>query len=717
MKDINRRLIFVVTAVIGMALAMLLYLYLFATSNSVGKEAKVYELTFGHNMPPDSAMHTAAQRFSDTVSERTKGRVKIKIFPVQQLANDHQMIEMAIDGQLDILLSPTAKLSMILPSLQYADIPFLFPHTEDAYAMLDGKPGALLLERLREHGLVGAAFWGNGFKQFTADRPIRSPKDFNGMNIRIMKSNLIMDQFLAFGANPIPIDFHQTYKALKDGVVDGHENPIAAIYALKFYEVQSHLIISNHAYLAYVFCFSKKTLDSLPEDIVRIVMTTAKEFTTFERELIAKKEAEHIKVIREAGVDVSYLSEQQSKEFQRTTRHIVDKYAAIVGEDVIGLTREYLSHKYNYTQEEDIIIGLNADMSMGSSLTGMSIKRGMELAINEINAHGGVLGKQLSVVVMDHTGMPAISKKNIASLSKMKNLVAIMGGLHSSVVLADLEMIHKEKIIYLIPWAASDNVTNNQYKPNYVFRVSANDAEAGHFLVRQALKKSKKIAILSLNTLWGRENERVLVDYLKDNNLTPCAIESFNVGEENMLKQIANIEASGAEVLVLIATAPEGAAIVKGLVLRQQKMPIIAHGSITGGYFWTDAKEQLKHVDLTFFQTFSFLNPKNETTKRVLNNYMTTYHVSSPQEIPAPAATAQAYDLVHLLAMAINNAKTIDRPSIRNALENIQHYNGMIKTYSPPFTKTRHDALNVNDYFMATYDADGAIVPIGKETK
>ncbi|MBF0590572.1 MAG: DctP family TRAP transporter solute-binding subunit [Nitrospirae bacterium] len=709
---------FVAAIVLGVALVALFYLHPFGKSAPKGKDARVYELRLGHDMPTDSAMHIAAQRFADTVRDRTRGRVRINISPAQQLGDDYRMIEMATDGQLDILLAPTAKLSMILPALQYTDIPFLFPRLEDAYAMLDGKPGSLLLERLRQEGLVGAAFWGNGFKQFIANRPVHSPEDFNGMNVRIMNNELIADQFTALGARPVPIDFYQTYKALKDGVIDAQENSIAAIYGLKFHEVQSHLIISNHAYVAYVFCFSKKTLDSLPADIVQTLMATAKELTAFERELVTKKEEGYIKAIKETGVNVIYLNEQQIRDFKKPTSHIIYKYRTIVGEDVIGLTLEYLKHKYNYRQDDDIIIGLNADMSMGSALTGMAIKRGMELAINEINAQGGVLGKKLSIVVTDHAGVSDRSQKNVKDFSQMKNLVAIMGGLHSLAILAELDIIHKERLIYLIPWAAVDRVTNNPYNPNYVFRVSINDVKATPFLLQQALKISKKIAFLLVNNDWGRDNERIMSDYLHEMNLTPSAIEYFNMGEENMLPQLGRIEDSGAEVLVLISTSFDRVAIMKGLALRKKKMPIISHWSLTaGGYVLQDVKDQSKQVDLRFVQTFSFLNPRNKLTKRVLKEYLDTYHVSTPQEIPAPSATAQAYDLVHLLAMAINKARTLDRPNIHDALEDIQYYNGLIKTYSPPFTKARHDALDVNDYFMATYDANGGISPIGKGTK
>ncbi|MBF0344374.1 MAG: DctP family TRAP transporter solute-binding subunit [Nitrospirae bacterium] len=709
--------IVVVSVITGLFLFYLLGWYSSKTANSRHTDEKVYELSFGHNMPADSAMHVAAQKYADTVSERTKNRVKITIHPSQQLANDHQMIEMAIDGQLDILLSPTAKLSIILPALQYSDIPFLFPKIEDAYEMLDGKPGSLLLERLKEHGLVGAAFWGNGFKQFTANKAIYSPKDFSGMNVRIMKSNLIMDQFFAFGANPIPIDFHQTYRALKDRVVDAQENPIAPIYSLKFYEVQSHLIISNHAYLAYVFCFSKKTLDSLPYDIVQILISTARELTAFERQQIAKDEVRYMKTISEAGVSITALNEKQIYDFHEATRHITDKYRTIIGDDVIDLTVDFLKKKYHYKEEDDIIIGLNADVSLGSALSGMAIKRGMELAVNEINKQGGVFGKKLSIVVMDHAGIPARSLNNVEQFSKMRNLVAIMGGLHSSVILSDLEKIHRDKIIYLIPWAAADKIVKNPYNPNYVFRISINDTEAAPFIIRQAMKSSRKLAFLIVNSLWGRENNEIMMKFISEKGFKPYAVEWFNYGEENMVQQITRIENSGAEIILLIATSPEGIITIKTLTLRQQKIPVLSHWSITGGYFWQDVKRELENIDLSFIQTFTFLDTKDEKTKRVIKQYMDAYHVKSAREISVPSATAQAYDLVHLLAIAINKAGVLDRPLIRQALENIDYHDGLIKRYSPPFTQTRHDALNVNDYFMARYDSNGTIVPINKGVK
>ncbi|MBF0337756.1 MAG: TRAP transporter substrate-binding protein [Nitrospirae bacterium] len=348
-KASNRRYVIVAAIVLFIALGGVFYFYPSVKSGSKSvkaKEAKVYELSLAHNMPPGSAIGIAAQKFVDTVRDKTNGSVKINIATIQQLGDDYAMISMALDGQLDILLSPTTKLSMVHPALQYADIPFLFPHIEDAYAMLDGRVGRLLLEGLGKAGLIGVAFWGNGFKQFIATRPVLSPKDFDGMKVRVKNNNIAAEQFTAFGAQPVPTDVYKSYEALKSRAIDAQENSVADLYALKLYEVASHLTMSNHGYRAYVFCFSKNVLERLPDDIVQVLITTAMELTSFERELVARQEEDYIKAMKEAGVNVIYLNEQQTDAFKNATSHIINKYRTIVGEDVIAMTQEYIRQKY-----------------------------------------------------------------------------------------------------------------------------------------------------------------------------------------------------------------------------------------------------------------------------------------------------------------------------------------------------------------------------------
>ncbi len=673
----------------------------------------VFTLKFGHDLPPDSAQHVAAQKFAQIVGQRSRGRLKIEIYPDEQLGNDHQMIEAARAGDLAIILPPTAKLSSLLPSIQYVDLPFIFPSREDAYELLDGQPGRMLLEQLTPLGLVGVAFWESGFKQFTANRPIRVPGDFQGLKIRTMKSRIIGDQFRILGATPIPIDFQETFQALRDRVIDGQENPLVSIVNRKFYQVQSDVTISNHAYLGYVFAFSRKVLDSLPPDLREILVTTARELTAFERKETIEREAAFLQTIVESGTRVHTLSREERQRFQEATAPVIEKYRELIGRQLLDRTAQLLQQKYGPTAGDEIVIGLDADLTLGSARSGLAIRRGMELAVREINRQGGVLGKKFKIIARDHGGISARGIANMKSFARVDNLVAVMGGLHSPVALAELDIIHREKIIYLDPWAAATPIVDNGFTPNYVFRVSVRDQYAGPFLVDQALGKSRQVALLLENTGWGRSNHQAMTAALAVRNLTPSVVEWFNWGEEDMDQHLDRIERSGARVILLVANSPEGIQVIKGMAKRRQKIPIISHWGITGGYFWEQTNRELESVDLEFLQTFSFLAPDNkDVADRVQDLYFKAYGIDTPGKIVAPVGTAHAYDLVHLLAKAIRLAGSTDRPAIRDALEQLDFYHGLVRDYSPPFTRERHDALDANDFTMACYDHHGLIVPV-----
>ena len=150
------------------------------------------------------------------------------------------------------------------------------------------------------------------------------------------------------------------------------------------------------------------------------------------------------------------------------------------------------------TEVDPIIIGLDADMSAGAAEGGLSIQRGAEIAIAEINEGGGVLGRPLQLKIKDHRGNPVRGANNIKSYAAMDNLVAVLGGVHTPVAMHELPLIHQHKIIYLGPWAAGTPVVKNGYQPNYVFRVSIRDEFAGAFLVQKALQKGYRKVALAL---------------------------------------------------------------------------------------------------------------------------------------------------------------------------------------------------------------------------
>ena len=363
-----------------------------------------------------------------------------------------------------------------------------------------------------------------------------------------------------------------------------------------------------------------------------------------------------------------------------------------------------------------IIVGLDADMSSGSARSGIAIQRGAEIAIDEINARGGVLGRPLQLVVKDHRGNPARGADNIEAFSAMDGVVAVLGGLHTPVALHELKLIHEHRMIYLGPWAAGTPVVKNGYDPNYVFRVSVRDEYAGGFLVKEALKRGyRRIALALENTGWGRSNERAMKAALAAEGMKPVALSWFHWGAANMKDTINDLDSVNPDVILLVANAPEGLTIVKAMAARpaERRMPIISHWGITGGRFFEETKDVLDKVDLSILQTFSFIDPPfPDRAERVVKAYVERYpDVAEARDIFAPVGTAHAYDLIHLLALAIEKAGTTDREAVRNALENLKPHKGLVQDYAPAFTTKMHDALDAGDFRLSRYDRNGVIVP------
>ncbi len=367
--------------------------------------------------------------------------------------------------------------------------------------------------------------------------------------------------------------------------------------------------------------------------------------------------------------------------------------------------------------KEAIIIGLDADLSAVAKGGGIAIQRGAEIAINEINENGGVLGRPLELISRDHRGNPARGKHNIKALAKNPNLAAIIGGVHTPVVLQELELIHQNKIPFLIPWAAGTPIVDNGYEPNYVFRVSVRDAEAAQVLLKSAKEAGhKNIALLLEQTGWGRSNQKSMQKTSVDLGLNITYVGWFNWRQHSMKSELSRIKDSGATAILLVANAPEGATIVKEVASSDgfENMAIFSHWGIASGLF-TDkvGVEALQQVDLSVLQTFSFLSPRNKTINDyVLASYKRNFDDTVTAEtIPSAVGVAHAYDLVHLLANSITKANTLDKEVVRSYLEKTEPYSGLVKTYSPAFTKDKHDALLANDYFMATYNEQGYLVP------
>lgn len=400
---------------------------------------------------------------------------------------------------------------------------------------------------------------------------------------------------------------------------------------------------------------------------------------------------------------------------------MVDLYGAAIRPLFVavlfGLSSLLPVHSLALVRANSIIVGLDADMSAGSAKAGEAIRRGILLAIDEINAAGGVLGRALTLKVRDHRGNPARGVDNMEEFAKIENLAAVVGGLHTPVALAELKTIHRSNILFLVPWAAGTPVVDNGYSPNYVFRVSVRDQHAGGFLVNQIVKRGfKRPGLLLERTGWGRSNEKAMTAAIELQGLPKAPVAWFNWGTKSMSASIEMLARSGVDVVLLVANAPEGKAVIREMARRprDKRLPIVSHWGITGGNFFSDTAADLAAVDLTFLQTYSFFDPPFPgKARRFFDAYCRKFGgCSSPADVIAPVGTAHAYDLIHLLKQAIDKAGTIDREKVRAALETLERHEGLVRIYDPPFTRDAHDALDASDFRLCRFDRSGAIVPV-----
>ena len=339
--------------------------------------------------------------------------------------------------------------------------------------------------------------------------------------------------------------------------------------------------------------------------------------------------------------------------------------------------------------------------------TAEAIVRGLSIAIDEINASGGVLGKKLQLVVRDDESNPAKGVVAARELVQRERVAALFGGLDTPVSIAIVPFANQSKVPFMGVWAAGTPITRNGAAENYVFRVSAVDALVDQALVAYAMKKyaAKKPGMILINNAWGESNEAGLKASLAEKNLPYAGIEKFQDADVDVVPQLTRLKDAGADVLF----APSSQ-VVKSLDRMAWNVPIVSHWGPAGGRFSELAGPSSQRVH--FIQTFSFsgkLSPKAETVLAALKKKYP--EIKTLADVTPAVGIANAYDAMHLTALAIAKAGSAEGPKIRQAFYAIDKYDGLIKTYSKPFTPENHDALSADDYLF-TYFKEGEILPL-----
>jgi branched-chain amino acid transport system substrate-binding protein len=294
-----------------------------------------------------------------------------------------------------------------------------------------------------------------------------------------------------------------------------------------------------------------------------------------------------------------------------------------------------------------------------------------------------------------------------------EKVALIIGGLDTPVAMAIVPLVNQEKMPFVDPWAAGTAITKNGANPNYVFRVSAVDESVDIGMLRYAQKtfKAAKPGMILINNPWGESNEKGLKDALAAKGVAPAGVEKFETGDVDVVPQLTRLKASGADTLFLVANVGPSAQVVKSLDRMGWKVPVVSHWGPAGGRFTELAGPNGKEVH--FVQTYSFFGKQSAVGERVIKAMAAKYpNVKGPGDITPAVGVANAYDSMHLAALAIAAAGSTDGEAIRQGFYKIGHYEGLIKTYDKPFAEGRHDALGPDDYVWAQF-IDNRIVPVG----
>jgi len=371
------------------------------------------------------------------------------------------------------------------------------------------------------------------------------------------------------------------------------------------------------------------------------------------------------------------------------------------------------------SQHKPVYIGFDSEQGHKSSTSDDAIKMGILAAMDEINRSGGVLGgRKLELIIKDHRSVPARGIKNIREFSKIDDLVAVVGGKFSPVMIEEQDILHETETILLDAWGAADIITENGRDPNYSFRVSLMDSWAIRTMMDHARSKgATKVGVILPVTGWGRSNNKAVQKYLLVNpDMMVTSTQWHHWGDKSLMKPYREVLASGAQAVLLVANEGEGSILVKEVASLEKKMrlPLISHWGVSGGAFTKMTGDAIKKVDFSVVQTYSFFDKKRpEKLKQFYKTAGRLFGVKGPEDIPSPVGVAHAYDAVHILALAINKAGTTHRPAVRKSLEEVTGYDGLIKYYKRPFTRERHEALLPGDLFMGRFRlSDGAILKI-----
>ena len=292
---------------------------------------------FSHVVAIDAPKGKMAEQFRKLVEERTKGRVKIEVFPNSSLYKDKEELEALQLGAVQMLAPSLAKFGPLgVKEFEVFDLPYIFPDEAAFHRVADGPIGQSLLAKLEPKGIKGLGYIDNGFHAMAGNRPMKKPADFKGMKMRIQSSKVLDAQMRALGAIPQTMTASEVYQSLQTGVVDGTEGVPSGLYTQKLNEVAKYMTLSDHGHLAYAVIANKKFWDGLPPDLRATLEGALKDAIDFGNAAAKKDNVDAVAAIRATGkTEITVLTPQQKEEWRQVLLPVHKEVEGRIGKDLI----------------------------------------------------------------------------------------------------------------------------------------------------------------------------------------------------------------------------------------------------------------------------------------------------------------------------------------------------------------------------------------------
>ncbi|ABQ26958.1 TRAP transporter substrate-binding protein [Geotalea uraniireducens] len=294
-------------------------------------------IKFSHVVAQHTPKGQAADYFKKLAEERTKGRVKVEVYPNSQLYKDKEEMEALQLGAVQMLAPSLAKFAPLgVKDFEVFDLPFIFDNYTELHKVTQGPVGQKLLKKLEPKGIIGLSYWDNGFKVMSANKPLKTPADFKGQKLRIQSSKVLDSQMRSVGANPQVLAFSEVYQALQTGVVNGTENPPSNLYTQKMHEVQKYVTLSDHGYLGYAVIVNKKFWNGLPADIRTILEGAMKDATKYANEIAKKDNDEALAAVKKSGrSQLIALTPQERAAWKKSMDKAHKEHTGRIGADLV----------------------------------------------------------------------------------------------------------------------------------------------------------------------------------------------------------------------------------------------------------------------------------------------------------------------------------------------------------------------------------------------